>query len=148
VVGVLPQLQARTANLRRYEMSVPVIAVVNDDSAFLHLMHQLLTDEGYETILHTVGSTAYEMIKERKPDLVVLDIRMDEPGAGWLVLDLMRLDPETASIPVIVCTADALQLREKQDQLAKYNASSLEKPFELQDLLDLVVRYVDRPPQK
>jgi twitching motility two-component system response regulator PilH len=85
----------------------PVIAVVNDDTAFLNLMYELLTDEGYSCFLHIVGSTAYEKIRDEMPDLVILDVRMDEPESGWHVFDLLKLDPETHDIPVIVCSADA-----------------------------------------
>jgi DNA-binding response OmpR family regulator len=126
-------------------LSTPTIAIVNDDTAFLNLMHQLLTDEGFETILHVVGSTAFEMIKEKQPDLVILDIRMSSPEEGWVVLDLMRLDPETATIPVIVCSADSTQLRDKHDQLNKHNAIGLEKPFDLGELLEVISRFVESP---
>jgi CheY-like chemotaxis protein len=129
-------------------MNKPTVAVVNDDTAFLHLMYQLLTDEGYETIIHVVGSTAYDMIRDQKPDLVILDIRMSDPESGWHVLDLMRLDPETTEIPVIVCSADSSQLKEKRDHLAKYNAASLEKPFDLHDLIAEVARHVGAPPSR
>lgn len=50
-------------------MTRPLIAVVNDDPAFLELMHDLLTDESYTTILLHEGNTAYEMIREQLPNL-------------------------------------------------------------------------------
>lgn len=119
-------------------MASPTIAVINDDTAFLHLMHQLLTDEGYDCVLHVVGSTAYEMVRKEQPDLVVLDIRLNHSESGWSVLDMMRLDPETKEIPVIVCSADSVQIREKAEHLRRHNAVSLEKPFDLEELLRLV----------
>jgi DNA-binding response OmpR family regulator len=119
-------------------VSKPLIAVVNDDSAFLNLMYQLLTDEGYNCFIHVVGSTAYEKIREASPDLVVLDIRMSDPEAGWHVLDMMRLDPVTSEIPVIVCSADSQQIREKSERLEQQNASAIEKPFDLEELLGMV----------
>ncbi|HBY95390.1 MAG TPA: hypothetical protein DEP84_15800 [Chloroflexi bacterium] len=82
-------------------MATPRIAVVNDDTAFLNLMHELLTDEGYETIIWAESERAYDMIRRVKPDLVILDIRMGHPEAGWTILDLVRLDPTTAHIPVV-----------------------------------------------
>lgn len=116
------------------------IAVVNDDTAFLHLMYQLLTDEGYDCVLHVIGSTAYDMVREEQPDLVVLDIRLNHAESGWSVLEMMRLDPKTKEIPVIVCSADTLQIREKADHLRRHNAVSLEKPFDLDELLELVTQ--------
>lgn len=129
-------------------MDTPVIAVVNDDTAFLSLMHQLLSDEGYDCILHIVGSTAYNMVRKERPDLVILDIRMGDPEAGWGVLDMMRLDPETRDVPVIVCSADSQQIQEKTEHLRKHNAVSLEKPFDLSDLLQLVSSFVGPAPAR
>lgn len=112
-----------------------VIAVVNDDSAFIDLMSELLSDEGYTTIPHKVGNTAYDMIRAKQPDLVILDIRLEKPDSGWVVLDLMRLDPATTKIPVIICSGDVVFLRAKQEQLRAKDCFILEKPFDLDQLL-------------
>ena len=115
-----------------------LIAVVNDDTTFLKLMQELLSDEGYRVVLHIEGSSAYQLIKEEMPDLVILDIRIEHPEAGWVTLDLMQLDPVTTRIPVIVCSADVRQLREKANRLRELGCEILEKPFDLDDLLATV----------
>lgn len=116
-------------------MAKSLIAVVNDDTLFLELMHDLLTEEGYRTAIWKEGDKAYEMIKEHRPALVILDIRMERPDTGWMVLELMRLDPETARTPVIICSADAQRIREKEVYLRAKGCEVLEKPFLLEDLL-------------
>src|SRR3954454_6225240 len=116
-------------------MAKPLIAVVNDDTIFLELMHDLLTDHGYRTAIWKEGDKAYEMIKEHQPLLVVLDIRMERPDTGWMVLELMRLDPETAKIPVVICSADAERIRARESYLREKGCDVLEKPFLLEDLL-------------
>jgi CheY-like chemotaxis protein len=123
-------------------MAKPLIAVVNDDTLFLELMHDLLTQEGYRTAIWKEGDTAYEMIKEHKPLLVILDIRMERPDTGWMVLELMRLDPTTAGIPVIVCSADTQRIREKEAYLREKGCDALEKPFLLEDLLAKVQAFI------
>jgi CheY-like chemotaxis protein len=80
------------------------------------------------------------MIRGMQPDLVVLDIRMEHPESGWVVLDLVRLDPKTTHIPVIVCTADAQFVRERSEHLREKRAEVLHKPFDLDDLLEMVRR--------
>lgn len=123
-------------------MADPMIAVVNDDTLFLELMHDLLTQEGYRTAIWKEGDRAYEMIKEHQPLLVVLDIRMERPDTGWMVLEMMRLDPKTARIPVIVCSADTQRLREKEAYLREKGCDVLEKPFLLEDLLEKVHAHI------
>ena len=113
----------------------PLIAVVNDDTVFLKLMHDLLTDEGFRVVLHIEGSGAYQRIKQEIPDLVILDIRIEQPEPGWVTLDLLRLDPATTAIPVLVCSADTRQLRAKAIRLRELRCDTIEKPFDLDDLL-------------
>jgi CheY-like chemotaxis protein len=119
-------------------MTRPLIAVVNDDPAFLELMHELLTDESYTTVLLHEGSSAYDMIHKQHPDLVILDLRLEHPEAGWKTLQLLRLDPETTDIPVILCSADTRALREREDWLKERDIKVLEKPFNLDDMLKMV----------
>src|SRR5690349_8839494 len=82
------------------------IVVINDDEDFLALMYDLLTDVGdYEVSLRHDSERAYLFVKEQRPDLVILDIRMQGIDIGWSILKSLTLDPETAPIPVIICTA-------------------------------------------
>ncbi|HET8631477.1 MAG TPA: response regulator [Thermomicrobiales bacterium] len=116
-------------------MAEPLIAVMNDDTAFLDLMHELLTGEGYRCFICKESDRVYATIKERRPDLVILDIRMGSPEAGWTALEILRLDPATAHIPVIVCSADTPFLHAKEEALRALRCDILEKPFDLDMLL-------------
>ena len=124
-------------------MKRPVIAVINDDKAFIELMRDLLTDEGYEIVTQNSGNAAYAMIRKKKPKLVILDMRLEHPEGGWIVLDLLRLNPETANIPVIICSADARFLRAKEAHLREEGCCVLEKPFRLDRLLSLIEDALD-----
>lgn len=126
-------------------MSDKVVAVVNDDTQFLHLMELVLSDVGYKTLIFFEGGRAYENIKTHMPDLVVLDIRMEHPDAGWVILDLMRLDPVTADIPVIVCSADYQALEKKEEYLQSKRVSILRKPFDIEDLIAGVHEHLGPP---
>lgn len=130
-------------------MSKPVVAVVNDDTQFLRLMEMVLASAGYETLIFFEGGTAFDEIRNHMPDVVVLDIRMEQPESGWIILDLMRLDEATADIPVVVCSADHEQLLSKEEYLATKRAGVLRKPFDIDDLVEKVTEFVDaaRSPQ-
>jgi DNA-binding response OmpR family regulator len=116
-------------------MAQPSIIVVNNDTDFLALMHDLLIMEGYQATICKEGDKAYALIKEVQPDLVVLDIRLEHAESGWNILELLRLDPATTHIPVIVCSADARFLRDKAATLHELRCDILEKPFDLDALL-------------
>lgn len=116
-------------------MPSKTIAVVDDNTTFLDLMQELLTEEGYRVTSHTVGSDAYPTLREQQPALIILDIRMEHPESGWQLLEVLRLDPATVGIPAIVCSADAWALREKAAHLRELRADVLEKPFNLDELI-------------
>ncbi len=115
------------------------IAVINDDTTFLDLMRELLEEEGnYEVLICREWDRAYQFVKQEQPDLVIQDIRIGGEEHGWTILNLLTLDPETAPIPTIVCSAAIQSLHEHQELLTKYGIHALPKPFDLQTLLDKV----------
>jgi CheY-like chemotaxis protein len=125
----------------------PLIAVVNNDTNFLQMMCDLLSDAGYRAYAHKDAADAYERLKKDRPDLVVLDIRLSAAELGWSILELLKLDPETRHLPVIVCSADIVQLREKAPRLRELNCATLEKPFDLEELLQLIAVGLGTSPQ-
>ncbi len=124
----------------------PLIAVVNNDTVFLQMMHELLEDAGYRSYVHKDANNAYQRVKNDRPDLVVLDVRLSAPELGWNILELLKLDPETRCLPIIVCSADVLELRAKAPRLRELNCATLEKPFDLDELLRLIAVAVGAPP--
>jgi DNA-binding response OmpR family regulator len=114
----------------------PRIAVINDDTAFLTLMEELLEkEEGYEVRVCKEANNAYQFVKDFQPDLVILDIRVGHEENGWQILELLTLDPVTRPIPVIVCSAALHSLAEHQPVLENYGCDMLAKPFDLDALL-------------
>ncbi len=114
----------------------PKIAVINDDTTFLPLMRELLEELGeYEVVSCIEADGAHAFVKAERPDAIVLDIRLDNEYSGWLVLDLLTLDPLTRPIPLIVCSAAVLELRARQEQLDELGVDVLPKPFDIDALL-------------
>jgi CheY-like chemotaxis protein len=114
------------------------IAVINNDTAFLNLMRELLTDEGYETYAFVQGADDYPAVRDLAPAAIILDIRLEHPEGGWDLLELLRLDPATAKTPIIVCSADVRALQERAVYLQTQRCQVLPKPFDLDTLLDLL----------
>ncbi len=123
------------------------IAVVNDDTSFLQLMEDLLTDEGYNVRRFYEASMAYEGVRAQDPDVIILDIRMDHPESGWQLLELFTLDPALTAKPVIVCSADNRALEQRATYLRTKGCEVLPKPFDLDDLLSLLRRVLGAIPE-
>lgn len=129
-------------------MVQPCIVIANDDRSYLSMIKQLLDEEGYPEIHCVLGPDAYPLIKREKPDLVLLDINIGQNDAGWRLLDFVRLDPETAGIPVIICSTDPRLPREKAYWLQTQRCYFLEKPFQINDLLRMLEELIGPPPQQ
>jgi CheY-like chemotaxis protein len=121
------------------------VTVVNDHPEFLALMTEFLTDEGYEITAIPKHQGAFEQIKASRPDIVICDLVFDNMPAGWALLDMLYLDPATRVIPVILCSAATRQVQEASASFAGKGIIWLEKPFELETLLDLLAGIDNNP---
>lgn len=126
-------------------MKRKLIAGVNQDTLFLGLMDELLREEGYDTVILKASGKAYQDIKHRQPALVVLDIRINDPEAGFTVIDLLRIDPQTAYIPIIICSTATQIIRENEQRLRDKGCEILMKPFNIEELLALIATIIGPP---
>ena len=85
--------------------SMPVenstILVVDDDEGIRSLLKQELTEAGYNVEEAADGKEAIAKIRERRPDLVILDVMMPEMN-GFDVAAILKNDPQTMEIPIII----------------------------------------------
>jgi DNA-binding response OmpR family regulator len=114
---------------------VPLIAIINDDPAFLEFLSSFLRDEtDYETVVWDDGVGSLPKIRAAQPDFVILDVRLGDQAVGYEILKQMREDETLVSIPVLLCTADSHFVNEHNGLLDDLNADVLEKPFDLTEL--------------
>ena len=108
----------------------------------LTLLRMILEDERYQVSVSQEGQGAVERIRENPPDLVILDLKLAD-ASGLDILEGMRAHSVTADIPVIVYTAAVMEA-ESVERLVKGNptryhsVSVLQKPFDLDTLIDRV----------
>lgn len=81
------------------------ILVVEDDPDFVEVTRLVLESNGYEVSNASDGKEALEMMRQSKPDLVLLDMMMADVLDGLGVTQAMSDDPELRGIPVIVLSA-------------------------------------------
>ena len=124
-------------------MTAPVVVVVDSDPTFCRLLQEMLPEEGYQAVICASAAEAPITIQLQRPDLVILDVHVERRGAGLLLLAQLRQDPATASIPVLVCTADGALLRGEAERLRAPGLRVLAKPFDLDDLLTQVRALLD-----
>src|ERR1039458_1793294 len=77
------------------------ILIVEDQEGFRQVYSDILAYDGYGVLTAEDGELGWEMAKEKKPDLVLLDLGLPKLD-GFEVLQRLRADPETKEIPVII----------------------------------------------
>lgn len=114
------------------------IAVVDDDRDFTDLVRELFQDRGWEVAVCHRENEVMACLREKRPDLILLDIRMEAMDSGWRLLDQLQLDPRFSDIPVVVCSAASTDLEERELWLRGRNIRTLPKPFDIDDLYQAV----------
>ena len=77
------------------------ILIVEDQEGFRNVYEDVLTNDGYEVLLAEDGLMGWELAKEKKPNLILLDLGLPKLD-GFEVLRRLRDDEETKAIPVII----------------------------------------------
>jgi CheY-like chemotaxis protein len=122
------------------------IVLMNDSEELLEMLHDLLEGEGYETTIYSYAIEEMKRLEELKPDLLILDIIMGASSPkGWATLQKVKLYPPLASIPIIVCTAAEIFVREQEGYLISKGVLTLLKPFDIDELLTTVNKALHFP---
>jgi DNA-binding response OmpR family regulator len=112
------------------------VLVIDDAPDIRLLVRTVLTRHGWEVVETDSGPDGCAILHERKIAIVLLDIQT--PGQdGWTTLAQIRDDPDTAGVPVILCTVKS----RRPDQIHGWDLGCdgfLTKPFSIDQLLDEV----------
>ena len=118
------------------------ILIMDDDPTIADLLREALADEGYETHMTTQSLRFFDAVTEVKPDLILLDLMMQYLD-GRDELKLMEMG--SFNIPVIVVTA-FLDADKEADEFRKAGVVHIVyKPFDLDQLVDLVKSTIGEP---
>ena len=114
------------------------ILVVEDEEDILRLVTFRLRKLGYEILTATDGQKALALIREERPDLILLDLRLPIID-GYEICKRVKADEELKHIPVILLTAAAVMIDEKAKEAGADDY--IIKPFDSQDLVRKMQKY-------
>jgi CheY-like chemotaxis protein len=124
----------------RVESMPATVLIIDDEIHMRRLTARMLELAGYSIIEAASGHQALALIQETRPDLITCDIAM--PGMNGLeVLEILKSQPETAEIPVIMLTAVG---DEKDAARATHlgAADYITKPFSSTNLVETIERHL------
>lgn len=118
-----------------------LVLVADDEKDIVEIVCEVLEDAGFETMEAYDGQQALEAIAGKRPDAIVLDIKMPVVD-GIEVIRRLRADPALSTIPVVVLTATQV-IHESKEQFRQLGVFAwLSKPFEPQELVAAVKKAV------
>jgi DNA-binding response OmpR family regulator len=117
------------------------VVYIEDESEMIDLVRLILSRKGYEVIGANGGREGLDAIRQKLPDLVLLDLMMPDMD-GWDVYQQMKSVEATRDIPVIVITAKAQSIDKVLGlHIAKVD-DYISKPFSPQELVDSVEKVI------
>jgi CheY-like chemotaxis protein len=122
-------------------MSAPAqhhILAVNNDDAVLQLFTDLLSEEGYKVSTEKYLNKNLTQVIALVPDCIILDYMWADEDGGWSFLQMLRMEPKTANIPIILCTGAVREVQELEGQLKEMKVQVVLKPFDIDELLGLI----------
>jgi two-component system cell cycle response regulator DivK len=119
-----------------------LILIVEDNDKSRKLVRDLLTAKGHEIIEAETGEEAVRLAQERRPSLVLMDIRL--PGIdGIQALGRLRAEVATREIPVMAMTASVMSGDRQKVLDAGFDAFQ-SKPLKIRDFVAAVEQLLER----
>ncbi|MEN9938156.1 MAG: hypothetical protein RLZZ387_4735 [Chloroflexota bacterium] len=126
-----------------------LVLVADDDPAIAGLIRELLADEGYDTVCCHSGTAALNAIDTEQPDLIIVDLQMEQRDSGLRVAAALRGHPGLRHVPVILCSAAVPLLADLGPTLRQLGCVAMPKPFDVMNLLatvEVLLGRIQMPP--
>jgi len=107
------------------------LLAIDDHEGLIRLLRRYLAEHNYQVIEASNGSAALRLARELQPDVITLDVMMPSQD-GWEVLQLLKSEPATQRIPIVICSV--LEDPELASSLGA--AAYLKKPISQTDLVE------------
>jgi two-component system, cell cycle response regulator DivK len=106
-------------------------------------MRDILAFYGYVTLVAGLGAAAMDIARQKRPDLILLDIQLPDM-AGTEVAGRLKADPRTRATPIVAVTAFAMP-GDRERFIGSGCDDYIAKPISIGAILAIVERYTTRP---
>ena len=121
-------------------MSAKTILYIEDNEYNRKIVRQLVSRTSYRLIEAVDGESGVAQAQQELPDLILMDVQLPKMS-GLDATRLLKADPRTSHIPIVVITSFALSGDREKASAAGAN-SYLAKPYSPRELLALVRQYL------
>ena len=116
------------------------ILLVDDDEDLVEMLKGILKSNDLQVHAHTTSSNIPDVVKYYKPDLILLDIRLEEDDDDKSGMDICRELKRTYNIPILLISADTKKGKAFKD----FDADGfIVKPFTADQLISAITQHLD-----
>src|SRR5689334_4959644 len=113
------------------------VVAIDDDPLAIELVRASLEPEGWTVLGAATGQEGLALIREQQPSAVLLDLLM--PGMdGFEVVEALRADPDTKSVPVVILTSKSMTQQDKERLQGRITYVARKTEFDLSGLAGLL----------
>ncbi|MBS3945971.1 MAG: response regulator [Melioribacter sp.] len=114
-----------------------LIAIIDDDPDILDASSLVLKSKGHDVITANNPNDGYKIVKGKKPDLIILDVMMDEPDDGFYLAQKFRKEGITIPILMYTSVSKAIGLDFGKSEMVPVD-DFVEKPISPEELVNKV----------
>jgi len=124
------------------KVSAPTVLVVEDNPDHMRMVTELLTAYGLQFVQAVNHDTTFEALSKIEPDLILMDISLKGIN-GLSITKIIKDNPATRHIPVIILTAHAMDQDRQQAQKASCDGF-ITKPIDTRNLLQQILNHITK----
>jgi DNA-binding response OmpR family regulator len=129
------------------ESSMALIAIIDDDPDILDASSLVLKSKGYNVITANNPNDGYKILKEKKPNLIILDVMMDEPDDGFFLAQRFRKEKITTPILMYTSVSKAIGFEFGKNEMVPVD-DFVEKPISPDELVRKVETLLHKVEEK
>lgn len=114
-----------------------LIAIIDDDPDILDASSLVLKSKGFDVVTATNPVDGYQIVAERNPNLIILDVMMDEPDDGFFLAQKFRKNGITTPILMYTSVSKAIGLEFGKSEMVPVD-DFVEKPISPEELVKKV----------
>lgn len=124
-----------------------LIAIIDDDPDILDASSLILKSKGFDIVTATNPNDGYKIVTEQKPDLIILDVMMDEPDDGFYLAQKFRREKITTPILMYTSISKAVGMDFDKSEMVPVD-DFVEKPITPDQLVEKVEKLLKKQKEK
>lgn len=120
-----------------------LIAIIDDDPDILDASSLVLKSKGFDVVTASNPNDGYKIVKEKKPDLIILDVMMDEPDDGFFMAQKLRKEKIKTPILMYTSVSKAIGMDFGKSEIVPVD-DFVEKPISPEELITKVTNLLQK----